>query len=55
MKVRFLCDFAFAKGEKAKRGDIYDVPKSIAFFLVELGYAEPYVDKEADEKDESSV
>lgn len=55
MKVRFLCDFEFARGKKAKRGDIVVVSKPIAFFLVELGYAEPYVEKEADEKDESSV
>jgi hypothetical protein len=38
--VRFLKEYDFGK-EKAKAGDIYQVPEPLAYFLEELGIAEP--------------
>ncbi|MBC7328857.1 hypothetical protein H5T88_00705 [bacterium] len=41
--VRFLEDYALGKGKKAKAGDIYLVPEPLAYFLEELGIAEPVI------------
>jgi hypothetical protein len=38
--VRFLKEYDLGK-EKAKAGDIYKVPEPLAYFLEELGIAEP--------------
>lgn len=53
MKVRFLKDFEFASGKKAKKGEVWDISRELAFFLEDLDIAEPYIEgkKEAKEAD----
>ena len=41
--VRFLKEYDLGKGKKAKAGDIYQIPEPLAYFLEELGIAEPVI------------
>ncbi|MGB9608659.1 MAG: hypothetical protein ACPLPS_06190 [bacterium] len=46
MRVRFLKEYEFRKGKKAKAGDIYEVPHAYGWFLIELGIAEEITEKD---------